>query len=78
MNDNEQANGGAIALGVIGIVLSVIGFFVFGWLNIISVVLGIIGIAIPGTVGGKVPGIISMLIGIVGTILWLVAVAAML
>lgn len=77
MNGNEQANGGAIALGVIGIVLSVIGFFVFGWLNIISVVLGIVGIALPGTAGGKVPGIISLLIGIVGTILWLVAVAAM-
>lgn len=77
MDEKEQANGGGIALGVIGIVLSVIGFFVFWWLNIIACVLGIIGAAMPGSIGGKVPGIISIIMGVIGTILGLIAMASL-
>lgn len=77
MNGNEQANGGGIALGVIGIALSIIGFFIFWWLNIIACALGIIGAAMPGSTGGKVPGMISIVMGFVGTILGLAAVASL-
>lgn len=74
---NNEHPGAALALGVIGLVLEVISFFVFGWLSIVGAMLGIIGACLPTqSKGYKVPAIIAIPVGVIFAILWLVAVAA--
>lgn len=77
-NKNTPSGAGALTCGIVGIVLSVVGFFVFGWLNIVSVVLGLIGVCLPVPSGGyKATGIISLVMGAIGAVLWFIAISAM-
>lgn len=76
--ENQPTGIGPIALGVIGIVLSAVGFFVFGWLNIVSVVLGLVACCLPApSMGYKTTGILSLVMGAIGSILWLMLVMAL-
>lgn len=63
----------SIILGVISISLAVISFFVFWWLSIVGVALGIVGLALQDTqTSGKVVSGIGTCLGIVLFILSLV------
>lgn len=76
--NNQNAGTGSLVMGVIGVVLSVVGFFVFGWLNIISAILGIIACCLPApSLGYKTTGIIALILGTVGSILWFALVGGM-
>lgn len=77
-NKNTPSGAGALICGIVGIVLSVIGFFVFGWLNIVSVVLGLVACCLPApSMGYKTTGILSLVMGAIGSILWLMLVMAL-
>lgn len=52
-----------IAFGIIAIVLFAIGWFVFGWLNYIGIVLGTLGIIFGGVKKKKA----TLILGIIGT-----------
>ena len=57
--------------GIIGIILFAIGWIVFGWLNYIGLVLGIIGIAwgsVPGRKASKALGIIATILCGIGSV----------
>lgn len=63
-----------IAFGVLSIILGVIGMFVFWWLAIIGLVLGIIGICAHSK-ASKTTGIIGTCICGVDLLIMLIAVA---
>lgn len=76
--ENQPTGIGPIVLGVIGIVLSAVGFFVFGWLNLIAVVLGLVACCLPApSMGCKTTGILSLVMGAIGSVLWLMLVMAL-
>ena len=59
-----------MAFGIIGIVLFAVGWIVFGWLNYIGLVLGIIGIAYGahGKKAARVLGIIATVLCSIGSV----------
>lgn len=71
----KQESKTSLILGIVGIGIEVISFFIFGWLSIVGLILGTIGVCLPApTKGDKVPAIISIVLGIVCVILWIIAI----
>lgn len=73
-----EQNKSSLILGIIALVLEAISFFVFGWLSIIGLILGIVGACLPASTSGeKVPAFVSIPVGILFAILWVIALAAL-
>lgn len=75
---------GKLVLGIISIVLSVISWFIFWWLSIVAIGIGIIGLCtkVPEeyskySTAGKALNIIGVVMGAVGFIIFLIALAAL-
>lgn len=75
---------GKLVLGIISIILSVISWFIFWWLSIVAIGLGIIGLCtkVPEeyskyNTAGKALNIIGVVMGAVGFIIFLIALAAL-
>lgn len=73
-----------LVLGIISIVLSVISWFIFWWLSIVAIGLGIIGLCTKVSeeyskynIAGKALNIIGVIMGAVGFIIFLIALAAL-
>ena len=73
-----------LVLGIISIILSVISWFIFWWLSIVAIGLGIIGLCtkVPEeyskyNIAGKALNIIGVIMGAVGFIIFLIALAAL-
>ncbi len=80
-----------MVLGILGVVVSICGFFIFG--SIIAIILGIIALVLGSqakkeiasnpNIGGEgmakagwILAIISLVLGAIGTIVWIIAIAA--
>ena len=75
---------GKLVLGIISIILSVISWFIFWWLSIVAIGLGIIGLCtkVPEeyskyNTAGKALNIIGVIMGAVGFIIFLITLAAL-
>ena len=73
-----------LVLGIISIILSVISWFIFWWLSIVAIGIGIIGLCtkVPEeyskyNTAGKALNIIGVVMGAVGFIIFLIALAAL-
>ena len=76
MEDNQGT--GSIVCGTVGLVVSIVSWVVCGWMGFIGVVLGIIGLVMPASsFGKKVPALISLIVGGIGGLFWLIMLMAM-
>lgn len=73
-----------LILGIISIVLSVISWFIFWWLSIVAIGLGIIGLYTKTSeeyskynTAGKALNIIGVVMGAIGFVIFLIALAAL-
>ena len=73
-----------LVLGIISIILSVISWFIFWWLSIVAIGIGIIGLCtkVPEeyskyNTAGKALNIIGVVMGAIGFIIFLIALAAL-
>lgn len=74
----EKNDTTSLVLGIVAIVLEFISFFIFGWLSIIGLGLGIGGACIKtSSNNNKIPAIVSIPLGAVCMIMWFVAIAAL-
>ncbi len=70
---NTYSNGGALALGIIALVLESIAFWVFGWLSFIALILGTVGCCLcTSSKGWKVPAIIAIPLGAIDIVFWVI------
>ena len=83
MNDPMPGKGaatGSLVCGIVGLVLSILGLFVFGFLCIVGLILGIVGLALAasaknaGFVGGARTG--GMVLSILAVVFGAVALVA--
>lgn len=76
MEDNQGT--GSIVCGTVGLVVSIVSWVVCGWMGFIGVVLGIIGLVMPASsFGKKVPALLSLIVGGIGGLFWLIMLTAM-
>lgn len=76
-NNNNKILG--LVTGIIGLVLVVISFFVFGWLSLIGLTLGIIALCSKSeSTAVTVLGVIDIIAGIIFAIMYFVALAQLL
>lgn len=74
--NRTYSNGGALALGIVALALESIAFWAFGWLSIIALILGIVGCCLyTSNKGWKVPAIISIPLGAIDIIFWVIGFA---
>lgn len=67
----------SLTLGVIGLCLEFISIFVFGWLSVVGLGLGIIGACLNSdSMGKKIPAIAAIPVGAILTIFWVIALTA--
>lgn len=64
----NESTGGMVC-AVIGLILSIISYFICGWMSIIGLVLGIIALLI---MENKGLAIATTVVSAVGTVLWIV------
>ncbi len=74
-------------MGVVALALEASSFWIFGWLSVVGLALGItlvglalgiIGVVQPTeTIGKKVPAIIAIPVGVVLAILWMIALSSL-
>lgn len=71
----EQHSGaGALACGIIGLVLGVVSYIVCGWLSFIGLILGIVGICLSTDgFGKKVPALLAIIISSVSAVIYTVS-----
>ncbi len=71
---NEES----LILGIIALFIETIAFWTLGWLSFIGLIFGIIGCCqYTSSTGWKVPAIISIPLGIIDAIAWIVGVATL-
>lgn len=64
-------------MGVVALSLEFVSLWIFGWLSVIGVILGIIGVCQPiESIGKKTPAIIAIPLGVILSIMWMVALSA--
>ena len=49
--------------------------FGFGWLGVMGLIMGVVGIGLAGEIGGRIVGDFAIVFGIVATILYIIALA---
>lgn len=68
----------SLTLGIVGLCLEFVSIFVFGWLSIVGLLLGVIGVCLPADcIGKKVPAIVAVPVGFILTIFWVIALASL-
>lgn len=68
----------SLTLGIVGLCLEFVSIFVFGWLSIVGLLLGVIGICLPTDgIGKKVPAIVATPAGFILMIFWIIALSAL-
>lgn len=75
---------GRIICGIVSVLLAIVSWFIFWWLSIVAIGLGIIGLCtkVPEeyskyNTAGKALNIIGVVMGAVGFIIFLIALAAL-
>ncbi len=72
----ENQGTGSIVCGTVGLVVSIVSWVVCGWLGLIGLVLGIVGLALPASsFGKKVPALLSVIVGGSGGLFWILMIA---
>ncbi len=72
----ENQGTGSIVCGTVGLVVSIVSWVVCGWLGLIGLVLGIVGLALPASsFGKKVPALLSVIVGGSGGLFWIFMIA---
>lgn len=68
----------SLTLGIVGLSLEFISLFIFGWLSIVGLALGIIGVCFSSeSMGKKVPAIVAIPVGFILMIFWIIALSAL-
>lgn len=66
----------SLVLGIVALVLEIISFFIFGWLSIVGLGLGVGGVCIKTeSNNNKIPAIVSIPLGVIFMIMYFVAIA---
>ena len=74
----ENQGTGSIVCGTVGLVTSIVSWVVCGWMGLIGLVLGIVGLVMPASnFGKKVPALLSVIIGGIGGLFWLIMLSIM-
>lgn len=75
---------GQISLGVISTILSIISWFIFWWLSIIAIILGVVGLVTRPEVTnsnsdtvGRTFCIMGIIVGAIGLLFFIVTIAAL-
>lgn len=67
-------NTASLVCGIVGCALCAISFWIFGWLSIAALILGVVALSLPTAVFSyKICGLISTIVGTVFMCLWLIA-----
>lgn len=62
-------------LSGVAILIEVVSLFVFGWLGVIGLIMGAVGIGLADEIGGRIVGGFATAFGLVATILYIIALA---
>ena len=72
----EKNDTTVLILGIVALVLEIISFFIFGWLSIVGLGLGVGGVCIKTeSSNNKIPAIVSIPLGVIFMIMYFVAIA---
>ena len=81
----KSSSSAGLVLGIVGLGLSVLAFFIFGWLGFVAVILGIVGVVQSSKnvnpsgmrTAGMVTSVLSIIFGSVDAVMWLILVMRM-
>ncbi|WP_322154500.1 hypothetical protein [Paratractidigestivibacter sp.] len=72
--EEQHSGAGALACGIVGLVLGAVSYIVCGWLSFIGLPLGIVGLCLPTPgFGKKVPALLAAIVSGIATVIYVIS-----